>query len=591
MELTGRKFALWDTVRVPFSCAPWQTACTIILRLGGGLLQTVFVLVTAAFIDAALLAVNEGLSFATVLWPLVGVVFVFAWQLLSWPLMSLSNVSIRNGLRRHLRVAITGKRARLTYRHLESQASWDLIERVSLKPEEKWSGMLSDILSAVAIIAQVLGVMVVLVTQVWWAGLVLLVAAIPLLRLSMRAGEKSYDAEKEVTKIERKYKYLSKVMTERDNMEERSLFGYTDTMNQTFQEQYESARLKKHRVDRAGMIRMKGGGIACVVIALLVMFVLLQPVLTGVISVGMYISMVIAIFNMVNMLSWSLGWQAKQWVKHKAFMKDMTAFAELSEEADALCMPTAIGLKTLEFKDVVFAYPGTEQRILDGMSFTIGKGEHIAFVGANGAGKTTITKLILGLYQPDAGEIVLNGKPLSTYSTEQRKALCAVVFQDYSRYQVTVKENLLLGNPKASDAALQDACALAGLSEAIDKLPQGMDTLLGKLKEGGQDLSGGEWQRLAMARALVNPAPLRILDEPTAALDPISESRMYRQFEQISRGHATIFISHRLGSTQLADRIYVLENGRVVETGSHDTLLAQGGLYTSMFESQRSWYQ
>lgn len=591
MEVTNRKFALWDALRVPFECAPWQTISTAVLRIGVSLLQTVFVLVTAAFIDAALLAMDQGRSFATVLGPLAGVVFVFAWQLLHGPLTSLSDASITNGLRGGMRTAIAAKRAKLAYWHLENQESWDLIERVSLKPEEKWREMMSDVLAGVTIVGQVLGVMVVLVTQVWWAGVVLLLAAIPLLRLSMRAGEKSYDAEREVTKIQRKYKYLGKVMTDRESVEERSLFGYTGAMDQTFQEQYEAARLKKHRVDRAGMIRMKTGGIACVVIALIVMFVLLQPVLAGAISVGMYMSLVIAIFNMVNMLSWSLGWQTKQWVKHRAFMQDMTAFAALSEETGALCLPGPVSMDSLEFRDVVFAYPGTEQRILNGLSFTVRKGEHIAFVGANGAGKTTLTKLILGLYEPDAGEILLNGRPLSGYSPQERKGLCAVVFQDFTRYPVTLKENLLLGDLNAMDACLAEAVGLAGLSDTVQRLPQGMDTPLGKLKEGGQDLSGGEWQRLAMARALVHPAPLRILDEPTAALDPIGESALYRQFERMSLGHATIFISHRLGSTQLADRIYVLEGGRVVETGSHEQLLAQGGLYAEMFESQRSWYQ
>ncbi|HML49019.1 MAG TPA: ABC transporter ATP-binding protein, partial [Clostridia bacterium] len=556
-------------------------------RLGMGLLQTVFVLVTAAFIDTALLALNEGKPFSTVLGPLAGVVFVFAWQLLHWPLTSLCDASITNGLRGKLRTGIMAKRAKLAYWHLENQESWDLIERVSLKPEEKWREMMGDILAGVTIVVQIVGVMVVLVTQVWWAGAVLLAAAVPLLRLSMRAGEKSYDAEREVTKIQRKYKYLGKVMTDRENVEERSLFGYTGAMNRTFQEQYEAARLKKHRVDRAGMIRMKAGGIACVLIALIVMFVLLQPVLAGTISVGMYMSLVIAIFNMVNMLSWGLGWQTKQWVKHRAFMKDMTAFAALSEEPDALCLPEPVALDCLEFRDVVFAYPGTEQRILNGLSFQIRRGEHIAFVGANGAGKTTLTKLILGLYAPDAGEILLNNRPLSEYTPQERKGLCAVVFQDFTRYQVTLKENLLLGDLNATDARLAEACDLSGLSGAVEKLPQGLDTPLGKLKEDGQDLSGGEWQRLAMARALVHPAPLRILDEPTAALDPIGESELYRQFERMSRGHSTLFISHRLGSTQLADRIYVLEGGRVVETGSHERLLAQGGLYTAMFESQR----
>jgi len=169
-----------------------------------------------------------------------------------------------------------------------------------------------------------------------------------------------------------------------------------------------------------------------------------------------------------------------------------------------------------------------------------------------------------------------------------------VVFQDFARYSVSMGENIALGNAPAmqdADYALFEAAELAGISGKIHELPDGLNTNLGKLKEGSTDLSGGEWQRVVMARAILSPASLKILDEPTAALDPISESKVYEKFEQISQGKTTIFISHRLGSTKLADFIIVLENGGVIEQGSHEELMALCGVYAKMYESQRSWYR
>jgi ATP-binding cassette subfamily B protein len=171
----------------------------------------------------------------------------------------------------------------------------------------------------------------------------------------------------------------------------------------------------------------------------------------------------------------------------------------------------------------------------------------------------------------------------------------AAVFQDFAKYQISLADNIALGDANgllgnADEARIKTAVETIGLSGAVEKLSRGIHTNLGKIKDDGVDLSGGEWQRIAMARSIVSPAPVKILDEPTAALDPIAEARLYEKFEEISRGATTIFISHRLGSTKLADTIFVLEGGRIAEAGSYTELMEKRGIYAQMFESQRSWY-
>jgi len=192
---------------------------------------------------------------------------------------------------------------------------------------------------------------------------------------------------------------------------------------------------------------------------------------------------------------------------------------------------------------------------------------------------------------------------LREYPASTLKALFSVVYQDFARYFVTMKENIMLGdisrditatdgcNHKRPAITPHDAAILAGLEETMNELANGIDTPLGKILEGGQDISGGQWQRVAIARSLISRAPVKMLDEPTAALDPISESQVYSQFEKLMRGNTTVFISHRLGSTKLADEILVIEDGKIIERGSHDKLVAESGQYAEMFESQRGWYQ
>ena len=198
-------------------------------------------------------------------------------------------------------------------------------------------------------------------------------------------------------------------------------------------------------------------------------------------------------------------------------------------------------------------------------------GRHFALVGANGSGKSTIAKLMMGLYRPDGGRILINGTPIAEWPQDALNGLFGVVFQDFARYSLTVRDNVeVAAAGRLDDATVQTSLARTGLGDDfVLRLPQGYDTPLGKVLRGGVDVSGGEWQRLAMARSLAADAPVRILDEPTAALDPLAESDLYRSYSRAATGLTTLLISHRLSSTRIADRILVVDGGVIVESGAH----------------------
>ena len=220
-------------------------------------------------------------------------------------------------------------------------------------------------------------------------------------------------------------------------------------------------------------------------------------------------------------------------------------------------------------------------------------GEVHALVGENGAGKSTLIKLLLGLYQPTTGRILVDGVDLSEMTIQEWRDQLAVVFQDFARYSFTVQENIGFGDLQHLDdmAAIQAAAEKSEVAEAIEALPSRYDTMLGKEFAGGQELSQGQWQKLAIARAYLRDAPIVVLDEPTAALDPLAEVEVYRQFQEMSQGKTLLLISHRLGSARLADRILVMHHGQIVEDGTHKQLMARETLYHHLFSTQSHWYE
>lgn len=248
---------------------------------------------------------------------------------------------------------------------------------------------------------------------------------------------------------------------------------------------------------------------------------------------------------------------------------------------------------SIEFRDVTFTYPETDKPVLEHLNLTIRPGQKIALVGANGAGKTTLVKLLTGLYRPDSGEILLGGRNIESYSQEEYFDLIGTVFQEPFLMAFSIEENIACCDEQQADHQRVCRCLQrAGLWERIERLPKGVKTPYSKeLYEDGESFSGGEAQRLMLARALYKDAPVMVLDEPTAALDPLAEAQMYAQYNDLTADKTSIFISHRLSSTQFCDRVLYLEGGKIVEDGTHQQLMALGGSYAKMFAYQAYYYQ
>jgi len=278
------------------------------------------------------------------------------------------------------------------------------------------------------------------------------------------------------------------------------------------------------------------------------------------------------------------------------FLTDLLAFFEMKPRVESkvngLPAPRPIQ-RGFEFRNVSFTYPGTTRRVLSNFNFNLTLGERIALIGENGQGKTTVVKLITRLYDPTEGEILLDGVDLREYDLDDLHKEIGVIFQDFMRYEMTARENIAVGRIEVPHAPeeIEYAAEKSLAAGVIRKLHGGYDQMLGRRFEGGVDLSGGEWQKLALARAYLRDAQLLILDEPTAALDARSEMQVFERFAELTEGKMALLISHRFSTVRMADRIVVLEGGRLVEEGNHAQLMALGGRYAAMFEMQAASYR
>jgi ATP-binding cassette subfamily B protein len=252
--------------------------------------------------------------------------------------------------------------------------------------------------------------------------------------------------------------------------------------------------------------------------------------------------------------------------------------------------PAAGGHVTVE--RVSFRYPGTDALVLDDVSLEIGPGEIVALVGLSGSGKTTLAHLVAGLYRPTTGRITFQGRDIATLPPTAYWPSVAAVFQDFVRYELTARENVAVSDHTRLDdhVGIRAAAARAGIEQALDRLPGGYETMMSRAYDGGADLSVGQWQRLAVARAFFREAPLLILDEPAAALDAVAEQRLYERLVELCRSRSVLLISHRFSTVRLADRICVLQDGRVTEQGTHTELMDLGGRYAELFTLQASSY-
>jgi ATP-binding cassette subfamily B protein len=606
LPLPPRRYTVLDSIDIAFRCAPFAAFFYAFFDLASAVLTPITTLVAARLIDAVVRTVSEGAPVQEVYVQLVLLTGLIAFQQLSPSLHHIADLRLTLALRARYRTALTEKCTRLVYGLLEQSEVWDLIQRVAANPDGgRLKETYSHLVNMLTFIIKVVGLLVILASAVWWAPFVVIVVTGFALVMGVRGGRRLYQAEREVAAHDRRIAYLSDVMLNRDASAERILFGAGGMLTSMHRRAFRSTLSIRLRARLKWYLNAYTGNLTNILIWIGLMLILLPPLQTGAISAGLFIALTQA-FTRFDIV-WGFMDNVNGMAADAEFFKDLTAFLALKEEGTSSSDSTYAVQKAAEFsapvapppllelRHVRFHYPGTDRLILDGMSMVLEAGKHYALVGANGCGKTTVTRLITGLYPVESGAILINGRNIREYSSAELRTLFSTVYQDFARYGVSLRDNVLLGHHanggEAEKVSEKEVYQRAGLGPLIDRLPMGADTPLGKVVPGGVDISGGEWQRVAMARSLARPSVLRILDEPTAALDPLAESELYERFEQLTAGATTLLITHRLGATKTADVIMVLDGGRIVESGSHSELMQAGGLYCQMFESQRYWYE
>lgn len=326
----------------------------------------------------------------------------------------------------------------------------------------------------------------------------------------------------------------------------------------------------------------------------IVYFFLIEAVIKGEMSAAQFV----LYFNTVNVCTSGIGSIMSDFATLRKQSLDISAVREFLDYPESFKMEEGTPLipdleipYQIELRDVSFCYPEAEKNTLSHISLTIRPGEKLAIVGLNGAGKTTLIKLMCGFLDPTEGQVLLNNVDIRTYNRRDYYRLFSAVFQDFSVLDVTIAENIAQTDENINRSLLERCIELAGLTEKIAGLPNGTGTHIGRVFEDGIDLSGGELQRLMLARALYKNAPIIVLDEPTSALDPIAESDIYYKYNKLTNGRMAVYISHRLASTRFCDRIILIEDGCIDEEGTHDELIARNGHYADLFEIQSRYYR
>ena len=538
-----------------------------------------------------------------------------------WQIRDTLHLRLEQNLEHALGRRFLAKASRLPLVFFEVSASYDRLERAK-NPGLKLDRFFFAAMHLFQAGIRVLSITAMFVPVSLWISLALLIVLVPQIRLAIEQSRRFMSFTYGQTEEMRRAGYVDQILTGRGEQKEMRLFALRHTLSQRWRTMRQALRKQLWRQQQQ---QVRGGlpitclrfGVSAGVAVALAYFLgdrLLTP--------GRFVALFQGVDNMLRAGS-SLGHSSRELQNQNAEISYVREFLALPEDDGTwMQIPSADHESThkrpfpkplregFAVEDVWFAYPAADaspRLVLRGVSLHLKPGERVALVGENGAGKSTLAKLLLGLYQPTEGKITVDGVHYGEIDRTSLAGAVSAAFQDFFNFELTASQSIGIGalgsgsSDREADlwpawlppdpALVENAARRAGVDAITARLSQGYDTPVGHILDGGQGLSGGEWQRFAIARAFIRQPELLILDEPTAALDPMAEAEVYRQFGDLLSGHTALLISHRLGSARMADRILVLKDGCIAEQGHHDDLVATGGVYAAMWEEQASWYR
>ncbi len=585
-----------ESIRLVWASSPGWATVNITLSALRSILPLALVVLIKILIDDITGAVNSGPAtpFNSLLWKIIAVVAVY---FLDEATADLSNYVWKKqalSLEIYMHDLLHAKAVRLDLINFEQPGYYDTLSRAAREAPWRPNSIVNNLISMLRGLLSLLLMAGLLLSLHWMAAVALVIVNIPGIWLRFHYAGLLYNFQREQTPEARRSGYFNWLLTGDRPSREMRLFGLGEYFISLFRKSFLKQKEEEVNIIRKRtMIELISDVVKASVIFLIILYIARQTIGER-LTLGQ-MAMFLLAFRQGMIYIKELFGSAASLYEDSLFIADAFEFLNLKESLKAVppvITPAPLS-DSIVVKNLSFSYPGNSSPAIRNVSFEIRKGEIIALAGPNGAGKSTLVKLLARLYDPDEGSIKYDGTNIRNIEPELYRKQFSVVFQDFMLYNMKAGENIRMGNLDERDpeSGIRKSAEITGVHDLISNLPKGYDTVIGTLFDDSRELSWGEWQRIALSRALFRDAPVLILDEPSSALDAQSEYDIFSRFREIVNGRTSILISHRFTSVSLADRIIVLDKGSVTESGTHDELMALKGVYYDMYIKQSRRYE
>lgn len=533
----------------------------------------------------------SGLGFTRVLWLIIAVVIVYFLDEISTDFGNFVRKKQSLKLESYMYDLLHTKSVKLDLINFERPDYFDYLTRASREAPWRPNSILNNLVSMFRGLFSLLLMAGLLAGLNWLIAVLLLVVNIPAIWLRLHYADIIYNFQRDQTPEARKTAYFNWLLTGDRPSRELRLFGLGDYFKSLFRTSFLKQKEEEIRIIRKRTLIETISSVFKAAAVFIVLFYIAKETINKRLSLG-EMAMFILAFRQGMMYIKDIFSSMAGLYEDSLFIGDVFGFLDLKEKivAEEPVIVHSDFSKTINVQNLSFSYPGNNLPVINNLTFEIKKGEIVALVGPNGAGKSTLVRLLCRLYDPESGRIDIDGNNIRNMDPGEYRKLFSVVFQDFMLYNLSAGENIRLGNTGVEDPKekIISAASLTGVNDLISSLPKSYDTVIGNLFDDSRELSWGEWQKIALARALFRDAPILILDEPSSALDAETEYEIFSRFREIVKGRTSILISHRFTNVKLADRIMVLNKGAVEEIGTHEELMMKKGLYYNMYVKQSS---
>lgn len=592
--ITANFYILRRIIPIIWRVSPYRLIFMITINLTQGLIPIAQIWVTQKLVDSVANIINDSSA---------SLHSAYFFLLLEIALILLSDIihgvreyimfQVQQATTFHIDELIAKKASSIPLIYFETSQYYDQLQRVSQGMAYRGLTVISTFMNLIQNLFTLVWFTIYLINFNFLFAVLITVLLIPPLMINLRIGKNLYIQMMRQTATERKAHYIMSLITGRSAAKELRLFNLASFFRGMWSRLFWKNANERSLLTKQSEIKKFIAQLFVTSTSLIGISSIIWMCHIGKLTLGYYVSISQAFLKIQTMMQ-ETATTLSLLYEESLFLKELFLFLDLPEESnqtDSEAFPFKF-TDRIQVRNLGFAYPNSHKNQLKNICFEVKKGHVIAIVGENGAGKSTLAKCLIGLYKPTSGTILFDQIPIEDIDSQQLRANISAIFQDFVQYQLTVRENIGIGNPHhiQDGEKIRESAMKAGVSSVIDSLPNHLETELGPVFEGGKELSMGQWQKIALSRAYFKDAPIILLDEPTASIDPVSEANIYDGFMKLAKGKTAFIISHRLASCQIADHILVLHNGEIIEEGNHNELILKNGKYAEMFRMQAKWY-